>query len=84
LFEAFTGSPITHQETIDNPHLDTVLKIGYVDGVMYETVRDNEKQHYLHKFKKSARPILVSAPDGSKIQLVGGNYSFTNRGIVDN
>lgn len=60
------------------------LKVGYVDGILYETYRDGEKQRYIHEFKKRARPYLVAAPDGSKIQLVGGDYSFTDRGIVDN
>lgn len=84
MYEAFTGHPITHSETIDNPALDVALKVGYVDGVLYETTRDGETQHYIHRFKKRARPHLVAAPDGSQIQMVGGDYRFTDRGIVDN
>lgn len=52
--------------------------------MLYTTVRDGKKERYIHNFKKSARPNLVASHDGAKIALIGGNYRFTDRGIVDN
>jgi hypothetical protein len=60
------------------------LTIGECNGILYSTVRDGEAEKYIHRFKKSARPLLVASHDGSALALVGGNFRFTNRGIVDN
>lgn len=57
--------------------------IGQVDGILYTTVRDNEIESYIHKFKKSSRPLLASSFDGKQLYILGGGYTFTNRGIVD-
>jgi hypothetical protein len=59
-------------------------KIGLCDGLMYETVRDGKVEHYIHKFKKSARPTLVASSNGKQLLLIGGKFAFTERGIVDN
>lgn len=84
LFEDFTGHKADHYEnrTINLP--DVGLKFGECTGIMYETVRDGVKERYCHEFKKTARPDLGASFDGKQIFLVGGNYRFTNRGIVDN
>jgi len=50
---------------------------------MYTTERDGEVQKYIHKFAKRDRPILAVSPNGDQILFVGGNYTFTERGIVD-
>jgi len=84
LYEDFTGHKADHYEnrTINLP--DVGLKFGECTGIMYETVRDGVKERYCHEFKKTARPDLGASFDGKQIFLVGGNYRFTNRGIVDN
>lgn len=51
---------------------------------MYETVRDGKTEHYIHKFKKHARPILGASHDGTQLVLIGGNFTFTDAGITDN
>lgn len=63
---------------------DVMFKVGMCDGVMYTTVRDGKTEKYVHRFKSRARPILASKHDGSMIGFVDGNYTFTERGIVDN
>jgi len=63
---------------------DVVYRMGICDGILYTTVRDGKTEHYIHKFKRSAKPELCVAHDGSSLHLVGGDYTVTERGIVDN
>ena len=60
-----------------------VITVGYLDAVMYETVRDGKTEKYIHRFKKQARPLLCSSYDGTQLLILGGGYDFTDRGIVD-
>jgi hypothetical protein len=57
--------------------------IGECTGILYDTVRDGELEKYIHRFRKSSRPLMCVSPDGLQIYLVGGNFKFTDRGIVD-
>jgi len=66
------------------PIPDVALKIGQCDGVLYTTVRDGKTERYIHKFKKSSRPLLAVSFDGRQLIMLGGAYQFTDRGIVDN
>jgi hypothetical protein len=63
----------------------TLAVIGVVDAIEYTTVRDGKRELYRHDFRLPAdrKPILCAAPDGSKIFILGGDYRFTERGIVD-
>jgi hypothetical protein len=83
LYQKFSGHT---PEFIDKVTLkvDTVaFAIGYVDAVMYETVRDGEVENYIHKFRKGSRPVLASSSDGKQLYMLAGAYKFTDRGIVD-
>lgn len=62
---------------------DVGIVIGEMMGVAYETVRDGIVEKYFHEFAKKSRPLLVSAFDGKSIYIVGGQYDFTEDGIVD-
>lgn len=59
------------------------VAIGTCDGILYTTVRDGVTEKYIHKFKSKDAPLFVVSPDGKQLLLVGGNYDFTERGIVD-
>lgn len=84
LYKEFSGHEAESAEMIDVPDLPEVgLAIGKCLGLLYETVRDGEREQYIHRFKKSARPLLVSSFDGRQLYLLGGAYRFTERGIVD-
>lgn len=83
LFKDFTGHD-GEILTLDKPSVpNVVLCVGYLDGVMYETVRDGKVEKYLHKFAKPARPLLCSSSDGQQLWILGGEFNFTERGIVD-
>lgn len=84
LYERFSG----HQAEIAGrvklkPPPKVAVAIGHCDGIMYTTVRDGVTEKYLHKFRRSDAPILMVSPDGSQLLLIGGHYTFTERGIVD-
>lgn len=59
------------------------LAIGPVTGIMYLARRDGETDQYLHRFAKDSRPLLVATSDGKTLELLGGAFRFTERGIVD-
>jgi hypothetical protein len=84
LYEDFTGhepEDLGTVEILDPP--DVAVLIGEVEGIIYNTVRDGVFERYIHKFKAKARPSFCVSPDGKQLLLVGGNFTFTERGIVD-
>lgn len=84
LYERFSGHDAEEIGTVKIPALPSVgVAIGEVDGILYSTIRDGVLEKYIHKFHKADRPLFVVAPDGKALYLLGGNYNFTERGIVD-
>lgn len=82
-YKNFTGHEPKFIDKLQVPQMKEGFKFGDCDGIMYTTVRDGRTEKYIHEFKNSSRPILVSNFDGDFIALLGGNYSFTEQGIVD-
>lgn len=83
LFQRFTGHNGNLFSLMQPTMPDVGLVVGYLDGVMYTTVRDGKTEKYLHQFKKKSRPLLISSFDGTQLIILGGGYDFTERGIVD-
>lgn len=84
LYEDFTGHQAEPLANIPAPKMPKVaLVVGRCDGVLYSTVRDGKKEKYIHQFKAKDAPILCVSPDGYQILLIGGNFRFTELGIVD-
>jgi hypothetical protein len=84
LYERFSGHDAVEVGTIRVPDMPAVgVAIGEVDGILYTTVRDGVTEKYIHKFAKRDRPLFVVDSTGKTLYLVGGNYTFTERGIVD-
>jgi len=84
LRERFTGEDTTPLGVFEVPPLPkAVAVIGECDGILYTTVRDGQKERYIHEFNSKDKPLLCAAPDGRQILLIGGRYVFTDRGIVD-
>lgn len=84
LYEEFSGNPAEYYDTVDVEWPDVGLKVGKVDGIMYTTNRDGKTEHYIHKFKNRSRPTFVASHNGKHLALIGGKFTFTERGIVDN
>lgn len=84
LYTRFTGHDAESVGKVKVPRLPAVgVAIGELDFVGYTTVRDGVTEAYIHKFHKKDKPLLVVSPDGKSLLLIGGNYTFTERGIVD-
>jgi len=84
LYERFSGHDAVEIGSVKVKPMPAVgVAIGEVDGILYSTIRDGVLEKYIHKFRKADRPLFVVSPDGSVLYLLGGNYDFTERGIVD-
>lgn len=83
-FKRFTGHEVEESIRMDVPQNPKVVScMGVLKGVIYETVRDGRAETYIHKFAAKDAPLLCVSPNGKQIVLVGGNYTWTERGIVD-
>lgn len=84
LYQKFTGHDPEVIDKVKIPDLPkSAVCVGTCDGILYTTVRDGRVEKYIHKFRAKDKPIFCVSPDGDQILLVGGNYDFTERGIVD-
>jgi len=84
LYERFSGHDPEEIGRVTVPRVPRVgVAIGEVDGILYSTIRDGKFEKYIHKFHKKDRPLFVVSPDGKQLFLIGGNYTFSERGIVD-
>lgn len=84
LYQRFSGHDAEAIGKIRVPQVPRVgVAIGEVAFIGYDTVRDGVYEKYIHKFHKKDCPLLVVSPDGKSLMLVGGNFTFTERGIVD-
>lgn len=59
---------------------ETVLVIGELDGIIYRA--ETAREPFIHRFKKSDRPLLCVSSDGRQIYALKGGYEFTERGFV--
>lgn len=83
-FSRFTGHRADKLEMLPFPGKPRAgLAVGPVLMVGYSAMRDGKRENYLHKFATHARPMLVASDDGKSLHLIGGRYTFTERGIVD-
>lgn len=82
LLTAFNDGVIPKRERkISAPDLGKIIvAIGPLTGVSYLA---NDGVEYLHRFKKQSRPLLVASSDGKTLGIIGGRFSFTAQGIVD-
>ena len=84
LYKAFTGHGVTKAAQVELPEAPRVgLAIGPCIGIMYETVRDGRREKYIHRFRKGSQPLVVVSADGVSVLLLGGAFTFTERGFVD-
>lgn len=84
LYSEFTGHEELNISKVRVPSMPrTLVEIGQIDGVLYTTVRDGIKESYIHKFKASSRPLFAVSPDGKQLFMIGGSFTFGDRGIVD-
>jgi|SRR5208282_2906572 len=84
LYADFTGHADLDIVKAKIPSIPYVLvEIGKIDGLLYTTVRDGVTERYIHRFKAKSRPLFAVSPDGKLLFLLGGAFTFGERGIVD-
>lgn len=84
LADDFSGHRPTKAIPVRRPAAGRVrLAIGPVTAIQYVARRDGEVNEYRHTFASHSRPQLVVSPDGKRLELLGGAFRFTERGIVD-
>lgn len=83
LYEDFSGHKAAHGQKVKVNVPRAGMVVGDLDGVLYTTVRDGQTERYVHKFRKSSKPVLVAGSNGRSLHVLGGRYEFTERGIVD-
>ncbi len=83
LLKDFSGHEPCEILKIPTSKKRTGLVVGETDGILYTTVRDGRTEKYIHKFKKSSRPLLIASSDGTELGIVGGQFQFTEAGIED-
>lgn len=84
LYERFHGEQPRRITRMRIRSLGTVaVEIGQVTMIGYETIRDGQVRLYRHDFARHARPLLAASHDGRTVMLLGGAFTFTDRGIVD-
>lgn len=82
LFQNFTGRAPGAVRKITFPAPPkAALVFGTLVEVTYQSERDGNL--YSHTFRKSSRPLVLASHDGKQVQIVGGRFAFTERGIVD-
>lgn len=88
-YSQFSGrAPIheTHFKVDDGTkHKRAGFALGRLVAVTYRPERDGEPPGtlYEHKFSKSSQPLLIASDDGSRLELLGGAFQVTERGIED-
>lgn len=83
LYEEFSGHHARTVGSVNLPRDKVAIVVGPMDFVGYTTVRDGKTEKYMHKFKRASRPMLAVSADGKRLFLLGGSFTFTDRGIED-
>ena len=83
LYRDFHGENPKHVDDYDVDLPEVALQVGKVSGIMYKARFEGKMQEFLHEFSGKSQPILAASADGRQLLLLGGDYKFTERGIVD-
>jgi hypothetical protein len=83
LYEGFRETKPRKVKTIRMKLPKAVMVIGHLEYVGYKTSHGNKPEYYEHTFAPGSRPLLCSSADGKQLLLIGGQYVFGERGIVD-
>ena len=83
LFESFRERRPTKLTTMRVSVPKAVACMGHVEALDYRTTHAGKAALYTHKFAKGSRPLLCVSADGRQLLLIGGNFKWDERGIVD-
>lgn len=83
LFQRFRVADPQFVDEINFELHDVMMKIGVINAIEYDTVRNGKKEYYRHEFSGNSRPDLAASWNGKQLYVLGGSYNFTADGIVD-
>lgn len=83
LLEQFSGTRSKEILRASKTPIKAGLVVGKLEGVMYSTDRGDGTEKFFHRFRRKSRPLLIADSDGSQLDIVGGRYEFTDKGIED-
>jgi hypothetical protein len=79
----FSGHAVKKARTYKRPSGGVGYELGPISDITYIAKRDGETAKYHHPFAPKSRPSLVATSDGTALEIVGGRFRVTARGIVD-
>jgi hypothetical protein len=82
LYREFREQPPGRGKVLQIDWPKSLMTMGYVHDIGYDTVRDGNSEKYRHHFKAGSRPYLCADPKG-QLFIILGRYHVTERGIVD-
>lgn len=66
--------------SVQKPGVNPIcLEVGELVGIAYKASGDGKR--YYHDFGKRKARVFVTA-DGRQVFLIGGDYTFTDRGFI--
>ena len=83
LYRDFHGEHPRFVDEYDLPAPDVGVYVGPCDGILYTAKIDGKTERLVHEFTGKSRPIFAVSADGRDILLLGGDFQFTERGLVD-
>ena len=77
-YEEYFGEEAEFVTSEEFPNV--AFELGRVDGITYTVIENGKEVTYHHDFND--RPPLAVSHDGRNLFVLGGEWKFTDRGIV--
>jgi hypothetical protein len=83
LYQEFREEPPKRGRVIEFSMPKTVMVMGNINAIEYDTTRRNKVEKYRHDFNPGSRPLLCADAKTGQLFVIEGRYHVTERGIVD-
>jgi hypothetical protein len=83
LYSDFREKPARKVFKIDFDIPTSLMSMGNVKAIEYDTTRGGVCEKYRHDFAEGSRPILCADAVTGQLFIIKGRYHVTERGIVD-
>jgi hypothetical protein len=83
LYADFREEPPKRGRVLEFEMPKTLMVMGYLHDIGYDTTRQSTTEKYRHKFSPGSRPLLCADAATGALFIIEGRYRVTERGIVD-
>jgi hypothetical protein len=83
LYHEFRESPPDRGRVVEFEMPKTLMVMGNVKAIEYDTTRGRKLELYRHDFAAGSRPLLCADAATGALFIIEGRYRVTKRGIVD-